>query len=355
MCIVNIIPLPHPRSYYVVSPNQPGAVVPSKNTTTQPPFSNNLVQENHFRSLDRRKILFSITSTYTSQYDINWESVQIAYNKATNSTLSVETIKNSYEKYINLTLTPIPKHPCNTTIQDIVRQYLIKESYWTDQKENLLQSIVSTSRPKTWYDITHQYQQKTGDIITAHELYVRFRGILTNSKPGYKPKSPWDECATDMIQKLVAPYVKNQETIRWKNLTEQLNKKTHGTFTPKQVRERYINYLDPSLDWSPFEKKEKIKILTYTQTHGAHWAKITQLLEKKRSEYSIKNWLTCFINLLQKNSHEIPYQPAKTLLTADTISFDAFEKTPLSPLFKELEPSPIPQSLSLFEESCSSK
>lgn len=56
----------------------------------------------------------------------------------------------------------------------------------------------------------------------------------------------------------------------------------------KQVRERYINKLDPEINQEPFTQKEDKAIITYYHKIGAKWSKISEFM-KGRPENMVKN------------------------------------------------------------------
>lgn len=45
-------------------------------------------------------------------------------------------------------------------------------------------------------------------------------------------------------------------------------------FTPKQIRERFLNYLRPSIIKDDFQFEEDLKICKYVLEHGKHWRKM---------------------------------------------------------------------------------
>ena len=64
--------------------------------------------------------------------------------------------------------------------------------------------------------------------------------------------------------------------------------------TPKQCRDRWVNYLQPSLQNNPWSKEEDKLLLSLVNTHGTHWTKMKSNFPN-RSSNCIKNrwyWLT---------------------------------------------------------------
>lgn len=59
-------------------------------------------------------------------------------------------------------------------------------------------------------------------------------------------------------------------------------------FTPKQIRERYLNYLRPNIDRSDFSIEEDFKICKFVIEMGKHWRKLEESLPG-RPEGTIKS------------------------------------------------------------------
>ena len=56
----------------------------------------------------------------------------------------------------------------------------------------------------------------------------------------------------------------------------------------KQIREHYINKLDPNINWKPFEQIEDMLILAMFKQWGKKWSKISKVLNG-RPENMVKN------------------------------------------------------------------
>jgi len=48
--------------------------------------------------------------------------------------------------------------------------------------------------------------------------------------------------------------------------------------TGKQVRERYINCLDPEINWGDWTEEEDKIIIDFVENNGAKWSLISKLL-----------------------------------------------------------------------------
>ncbi|CAD8086935.1 unnamed protein product [Paramecium sonneborni] len=81
---------------------------------------------------------------------------------------------------------------------------------------------------------------------------------------------------------------KNDEN-RWKQIAQKMNKITQIYRTSKQLRERWINYLDPSLIRikDPWSDREDLELVYQIQQKGKKWTEIAKQL--KRNENQVKN------------------------------------------------------------------
>ena len=76
---------------------------------------------------------------------------------------------------------------------------------------------------------------------------------------------------------------------QWKDVAAQCRQKIQGfSRTPTRCRDRWVNQVDPNIDWSSFTKEEDEKIVTLVREHGTKWAKIGKELPR-RPPNAIKN------------------------------------------------------------------
>jgi hypothetical protein len=85
---------------------------------------------------------------------------------------------------------------------------------------------------------------------------------------------------------------------KWNSIARELYITSDKKFikTPKQCRERWLNYLDPSKVHSPWANQEDLALLTSIRDHGKRWAYTVKKLLKKRTEHMVKNRFNSLIN-----------------------------------------------------------
>ena len=156
----------------------------------------------------------------------------------------------------------------------------IPKNTFTPEEDKLLLDIVSRYQGKNWKVISSFIPNK--NYIQCFSRYRRIR-------PGIK-RGAWTKEEDTIILELYNKYGR-----RWSYIAKSLNGRNG-----KQVRDRYINILDPALNKSSFSTEEDNEIMKYYLIHGTKWAKIAQELNMNRSPDMVKNR---FYSKLKKQSN----------------------------------------------------
>ena len=90
---------------------------------------------------------------------------------------------------------------------------------------------------------------------------------------------PWDEKEDQIIAKLV-----QEHGYSWKKISNLIG----GTRSGKQIRERYLNKLDPNVASEPWTEEEDRQLLSLFNEFGRKWSRIAKLIPG-RSEVMVKN------------------------------------------------------------------
>ncbi|CAD8198627.1 unnamed protein product [Paramecium octaurelia] len=130
-------------------------------------------------------------------------------------------------------------------------------------------------------------------ILKTDETILKQRWI-TLINPVQKSIN-WDSQEDDIIRSLMN---EQDEKHIWTFIALELYNKNGGQFirTPKQVRERWMNYLNPKLNKANWTQKEDIQLLINIVNHGKRWSQLSTLLQG-RTENQVKNR---FKSLMQK-------------------------------------------------------
>jgi len=153
---------------------------------------------------------------------------------------------------------------------------------WTKEEDLKLIKFTEINKEKHWKEISKNFQNKN-----PLQCFSRYKRI----KPGIK-KGTWTKEEDDRILTLVGIYGKS-----WSKLAKDM-KSRNG----KQIRDRFINVLDPDVKKGKFTYKEDRKIKELYLKYGPRWALIVRGL-RNRTPDMIKNRFHSSIKkfLLQKN------------------------------------------------------
>jgi myb proto-oncogene protein len=156
-----------------------------------------------------------------------------------------------------------------------------RKQAWTKFEDKILLMVAKSQSYTNWKTIANQLPNRT-----ATQCYMRYNNI----KKSYN-KGIWSAEEDEHLRKIVKIYGKS-----WSILAEH-----HSTDrTGKQIRDRYVNYLDPKLNRKPFSIREDNKIIELYYQYGRKWAKIAKIIRTRNSEM-VKNR---FYSVLAKKLHK---------------------------------------------------
>ena len=152
-----------------------------------------------------------------------------------------------------------------------------KVKTWTTQEDNRLLELYE-QHPKKWNDIAGLMPERN-----ENQCLHRYRRLVQLGKS----HKIWSSEEDETILKLIKKYGKN-----WKLISEML-----GSKNGKQIRERFINKLDPSIKKEDWSEEEDQRILELYSKLGSRWSEISKHLPG-RPENKVKNR---FYSFIQKN------------------------------------------------------
>ena len=155
-----------------------------------------------------------------------------------------------------------------------------KKCKWTAFEDKILMMVVRSSGCKNWKSIADKVKGKT-----PTQCYMRYLIIKSNYDKGL-----WIKEEDIRLVKLVEKYGKH-----WNMLSRFFIKNRTG----KQIRDRYVNYLDPMLNRKPFSITEDSMIIDMYLKYGRKWSFISKHLKDRNSEM-VKNR---FHSVLKKKIH----------------------------------------------------
>jgi len=139
---------------------------------------------------------------------------------------------------------------------------------WTKEEDILLIQLAEKFNEKHWKEISKRFVKK--NPLQCFSRYKRIRpGII---------KGSWKKEEDLKIIDLVTIYGKS-----WSKISKIL-----GSRNGKQIRDRFINVLDPEIRKGKFTEDEDNKLIALFKQHGPKWATIARYYPKRTADM-IKN------------------------------------------------------------------
>ena len=139
---------------------------------------------------------------------------------------------------------------------------------WTEEEDNLLLKLAKQFQEKHWEEISKYFRNKT-----ALQCFSRYNRI----RPGII-KGKWTKEEDKKIIELVSLYGKS-----WCQIAKEFK-----TRNGKQIRDRYLNVLDPSINKGKFTKEEDELLTKLYRIKGQKWAEISKFFPNRTTDM-IKN------------------------------------------------------------------
>jgi len=170
----------------------------------------------------------------------------------------------------------------NSIIKDTIREFKKKrlnfkifsskklkyKTIWTPEEDRLLLNLVQNETNRDWAKISSNFINKSPVQCSA-----RIKRINPINKKG-----KWSQEEDQLLLRLINEYGRN-----WSKITKHFNSRTG-----KQVRDRYVNILDPNVAKNKFDAKEDEIIVEMHRKFGTNWAEISKYLIKRTPDM-IKN------------------------------------------------------------------
>jgi hypothetical protein len=164
-----------------------------------------------------------------------------------------------------------------------------KHKNWTKEEDKLLLEVALKYKEKSWTKVAECFKDKN-----PAQCRARFKRI----RPGIV-KGPWTKEEDMRILELVDKHGRN-----WAMIS-----KTMPSRNGKQIRDRFINYLDPLINKLKFSPEEDARITELYLTHGSKWSVIAKEFPGRTGDM-IKNR---FYSCLKRRIHVYEVQGNKKL------------------------------------------
>jgi hypothetical protein len=173
---------------------------------------------------------------------------------------------NSKDKEKSIRLLKQKRSMSNEVIFEIIK--IKNKKKWTKEEDLLLIKLAEKHKEKHWKDISAHFSNKN-----ALQCFSRYKRI----RPGII-KGSWTKEEDERILKLVELHGKS-----WSKISKILVSRNG-----KQIRDRFINVLDPEITKGKFSEEEDQALIKYYLIYGPKWATITKHFHNRTADM-IKN------------------------------------------------------------------
>ena len=213
---------------------------------------------------------------------------------------------------------------------------------WNKEEDMLLIQLVEKYQQKNWRKVSCHFGNKT-----SLQCFSRYKRI----RPGIR-KGKWKKEEDEMIIKLIEKYGTS-----WAKISKEIK-----TRNGKQIRDRYLNVLNPSLNRTTFTQEDDNYIIHLYNKYGPKWSFIVQFFTnrtadmiKNRFHSSIKKKLSNDSNMSTRMTSFDDVIPNTNIsLHSDLIFLSEQENNSIEPIIlnKEAEQETITNndSLDLFND-----
>jgi len=156
-----------------------------------------------------------------------------------------------------------------------------KPNNWTKDEDKILINLAFLFKQKSWTKVSKEFPNKT-----PAQCRARFKRI----RPGII-KGPWSHDEDMLIISLASKHGKN-----WALISKSMQ-----TRNGKQIRDRFLNYLDPNINKSRFSKEEDKKVIKYYKEYGPKWSLISQQFAGRTGDIIKNRFHSCLKRKIHLN------------------------------------------------------
>lgn len=149
-----------------------------------------------------------------------------------------------------------------------------RKGTWTPAEDEALARAAARHGQKNW----HLVAEELGFTRTPQQCMHHYTTVLAHDLR----KGPWTIEEDAIVAAHAAKFVARGEPIRWSQIAEHV-RRSH-----KQIRERYLNHLDPNILRTEFSPAEDALLIQLQAQHGNKWAMIAKMMPG-RPENTVKN------------------------------------------------------------------
>ena len=200
------------------------------------------------------------------------------------------------------------EQPLSNKQKIFVLSKIHRSNKWKKEEDNLLIELATKFNERSWKQISLHFNNKNPAQCRAR--YKRIRpGII---------KGAWSKEEDDTILSLVDLYGKN-----WSLIAKKV-----PTRNGKQIRDRFLNYLDPEINRNKFTVEEDEMIIKLYIEYGSKWSTIAKFFSGRTGDMIKNRFYSCLrkkviSNIEKTNKKRIKSKNkdiTNTLITPNTSS-----------------------------------
>ena len=148
---------------------------------------------------------------------------------------------------------------------------------WPPNEDMALQEVMSRHKSPINWDVVAKEMNFGRCARECHDRWTRYL------KPGTR-KGQWREEEDAIVLRVIATSPEQPFT-QWADLAPMLPGRSG-----KQIRDRWVNYLNPAINHLPFSREDDLKLWAGHRELGKRWVEISvKIFNSTRSENHIKN------------------------------------------------------------------
>ena len=140
---------------------------------------------------------------------------------------------------------------------------------------------------------------------------LKFDFEMEVEKKKVYPRNGWTEEEDAMLVNAITKVSENDLKNRWGGIWSKVSDECNMNRSGKQCRERWMNHLDPAIDWSPWKKDEDDHIVREYVLHGSRWAYIAAGLPGRRDNMVKNRFQSCLFQQVGMVESPRPPKPPK--------------------------------------------
>lgn len=168
---------------------------------------------------------------------------------------------------------------CSSNIFSIMK--IKNRRKWSQDDDHKLLQLARRYKEKNWKEISNRFNNKN-----PLQCFSRYKRI----KPGII-KGSWSKEEDEHIVNMVNLYGKS-----WSKISKLL-----GTRNGKQIRDRYINVLDPNIHKGKFTEDEDKALIELYFKNGPRWATIAKSFPQRTADMIKNRFHSSIKRLIYKN------------------------------------------------------